>query len=125
MSAGRKRRRKAAIRGASLEQWMTTRDRVKAEGQTPLGDAFDRHMRDAYQPVPRDPNEVKRLALVCVECGEEGHQRRECSQARCKHCGEYGHVKLDCHLIRCFLCGEYGHRQHECHLVRCDVCDDY
>lgn len=116
MSRGRKRRRKAALKGAGLELWMKTRDQAKAEGRVSLGGSFDDEMRAAYRPVPRDPAEVKRLAYVCIECGEEGHQRRECPRVQCMLCDEYGHVKVDCHLVVCKLCGEYGHLKTDCHL---------
>ena len=46
MSRGRKRRRKAALRGAYIERWMELREKEQTEGKASLGGYFDDVMRD-------------------------------------------------------------------------------
>ncbi|PNS19154.1 DNA-binding protein HEXBP [Sphaceloma murrayae] len=63
----------------------------------------------------------------CFNCGQEGHNKAECTEppqnsGECYNCGEFGHNKAECtnpHVERAFTgqcneCGEQGHRAAQC-----------
>jgi len=62
---------------------------------------------------------IKSKKIVCFECHEEGHTRRECpvkKVERCSGCDKIGHSASNCWLKKrkCFVCGDSSHLANSC-----------
>lgn len=67
----------------------------------------------------------------CIVCGEEGHNKWECTKVPCKNCGQLGHRPHQCPRLECRVCGEEGHKRADCPHARnrgftplCRTCSD-
>jgi hypothetical protein len=46
--------------------------------------------------VPREPDERRELAGLCLTCSQPGHFWRSCPETKCHGCGGFGHIKRNC-----------------------------
>ena len=54
------------------------------------------HVRLPHVELPKDREEIKRLANECWLCREQGHKHTACPTVQCHACGEFGHMKRRC-----------------------------
>ena len=89
----RSRGRKQALAGRAAENRRLVRE---ALGPGATARDVKRALADQSLAIGRDPEELKRLAGVCTNCGVSGHLKAECPDVSCFRCGASGHLQNRC-----------------------------
>ena len=94
----RKARRRAAHSGQLAERRRLLIEQLEANGLNAraIDDVLPEILAQVYRPLPTDPDEQRRLASLCLVCGEAGHRAANCPTVVCFACGGSGHRQKHC-----------------------------